>query len=214
MATHPTSWCCVVRAHAAVSLCGAPHGDACTATDGTLSVRHLETLRDGVSTLLVKGVTAFCVNESHGPVLRLCVASKRKLTLYNFMAGDYHATKELAVPDTPLALTWYGHSICAAYGRREYSLLNDETDDPTEMEALLDPRTQPLIKVVPNEELLLTSAEHIHSVTPQPPRRPCSASRTCCALHCPSPHMSAFSADLMARSRRIASSLGPAPRWL
>jgi hypothetical protein len=88
--------------------------------------------------------------------------AKRKLSLYEMSEGGaFKMLKELNIPDTPLSLVWYGHSICAGY-RREYNLLNDETaGPPLEIPVALDAKTNPLIKLMPDETLLIAGMERV-----------------------------------------------------
>ena len=81
--------------------------------------------------------------------------------LYEFKDGDYVQFKELGIPDAPVSLVWYGHSICIGY-RREYNLLNDEiAGPPLEIPVSLDSKTTPLIKLMPDETLLIAGMERV-----------------------------------------------------
>ncbi len=82
------------------------------------------------------------------------------MQLYEFSAGNYAPIKELAIPDVPVSMVWYGHSICIGY-RREYTLIHDETGEIREIPVTLDAKTTPLIKLMPNEELLIAGMERV-----------------------------------------------------
>ena len=57
------------------------------------------------------------------PVLRLCVALKRKLLLFYWKNQDFHElATDLAIPDTPRAMAWVSESLCIGF-RSEYVLI-------------------------------------------------------------------------------------------
>ena len=85
---------------------------------------------------------------------------KKKLQLYEYINNNFTLTRDLSIPDTPVSMVWYGHNICVGY-RREYHLLNDETTETRDIPVLLDAKTTPLIKLMPNGELLIAGMERV-----------------------------------------------------
>ena len=82
------------------------------------------------------------------------------MQLFEYTGSNFTSTKELAIPDTPLYMVWYGHQICIAY-RKEYNLLNVETAEVREIPVEIDAKTTPIIKLMPSEELLIAGMERL-----------------------------------------------------
>lgn len=127
--------------------------------DGCITVRNLLTLDPVESKSLSKHQSAnlFVQNKSGPPLFPLCVAEKKKLSLYEYARGQYRFLKELPITQTPLDMEWLGDSICLGF-RKEYSIITVSTGQSVEVPGLLDADTPPRMKLVPNEQLLVVGA--------------------------------------------------------
>mmetsp|Transcript_24844 Transcript_24844/g.86512 ORF Transcript_24844/g.86512 Transcript_24844/m.86512 type:complete len:998 (-) Transcript_24844:74-3067(-) len=131
--------------------------------DGRVTVHNalsLEQEPSSTSKNRGKGAYMFSLNQQRSGVHRLCIAFKRKLSLYEYSQAAYVWLKDLGIPDVPLSIMWYGKWICVGY-KREYNLLDDETGDVHEIGVPLDNRSTPVIKLMPESEMLLASQENM-----------------------------------------------------
>ena len=106
----------------------------------------------------VKGCgSVFCLDKSGPPDWRLCFAVKRKLVLFeydNLKNGDWHFTKELAVPEQCSAICMYGDSICVGY-RKQYYVIKVQSGETIDVPLMLDGVQDPFIQVLPGPQFLL-----------------------------------------------------------
>ncbi len=70
----------------------------------------------------LKNVDTMAINTK-GPLVRLAVASKKKLMLFEYAKGGYQILREMAVPDTVLTMIWHGPTVCIGC-KREYTILH------------------------------------------------------------------------------------------
>ena len=79
---------------------------------------------------------------------------KRQLLIVEYKQDAYQVTKELVIPDSTMGLAWSGDMLCVAF-RREYSLVNSETGEVTELIAAM--REVPLVRHVSEDSFLLVA---------------------------------------------------------
>ncbi len=74
--------------------------------DGTVFVHDMSTLDPHPKTpsLHDKGVNRFCLNND-GPMKKICVATKKKIVLYEYMSG-YNQVGEVPIFHTVHAMEW------------------------------------------------------------------------------------------------------------
>ena len=65
----------------------------------------------------------------------------------------------LGLPDEPLSMAWYGDNLFVGY-RREYNIIDGDGSVET-IRVSIDSRTTPLIKFMPNKELLLAGEQQL-----------------------------------------------------
>ncbi|KAI0225860.1 Vam6/Vps39-like protein [Lamellibrachia satsuma] len=101
-------------------------------SDSVVSVHDLTVFAQITCLTKSRGATLFAVDlqqKQHslgGDVqytLRMCVAVKRKLQLYNWKNRDFHELMtDLSVPDVPKAMAWCQDSLCIGF-KRDYFLI-------------------------------------------------------------------------------------------
>lgn len=143
----------------------APLGRDCLIVlcDGRVTVHNGMTLEQEPSSTSKgrsKGAYMFALNQHRSGTHRLCVAFKKNLRLYEYSTGSYVWLKDLGVPDVPLSLVWYGKWICVGY-KREYNLLEADTGVVLEISVPLGRGCTPVIKLMPENEMLLASQNNI-----------------------------------------------------
>ncbi len=131
--------------------------------DGKLSAHDTAQLQKKADMIDCSSAHLFCVEEK--PPYHICVShkSKRQLFLYEYNRSmqRYQLLKELAVPDTVLALSWRGHQLVVGY-KREYSMLNVVTGEVTDVPVPLDgSNVLPCIQITSDREMLLASSSDL-----------------------------------------------------
>lgn len=86
------------------------------------------------------------------PVLRLCVALKRKLLIFYWKNGDFHElAPDLSIPDVPKSISWVGESLFVGF-RGEYTLIK-VTGEQKELFAV-GKHPEPMVAAIENHKLL------------------------------------------------------------
>jgi hypothetical protein len=85
--------------------------------------------------------------------IRLCLAAKRKLVLFEWDGKQFSEIKELAVPEPARAVEWCGESLCVGF-RKEYNTIDIRTGTMREIFPTGRSGT-PLITQLPKHQILL-----------------------------------------------------------
>ena len=90
-------------------------GQVLVLCDGTVTVHDMSTLDPHPKTpaLHDKQVNRFCLNND-GPMKKICVATKKKIVLYEYMSG-YNQVGEVPIFHTVHAMEWYGLQLARAH---------------------------------------------------------------------------------------------------
>ncbi|KAL6054782.1 Vam6/Vps39-like protein [Balamuthia mandrillaris] len=101
-----------------------------------------------------KGANMFAIDLVPSTLsLRLCVAVKRKLLLYEWDGKQFNEYKELSLPDHVKTVVWCDYNLCVGY-KRDYNLINVRTGATKD---LFSPgkANHPIITSLPNKQLIL-----------------------------------------------------------
>lgn len=109
-----------------------------------------------------KGVSCFAVDwqtlrvQCERQELRICVASKKKLSFFEYKKGDFIPYKnELSLFDVPKAVAWVGKSVVVCI-KKDLHLINHDTGEPKELFSIGKDRTEPcLLQLIRGEILIL-----------------------------------------------------------
>ena len=126
--------------------------------DGKVSLHHLRSLAPLQHFDRHRQATLFCVNKTSGDLRYLCVAENRKITLYSY-SKNYAIIKEILIDEVALSLEWLKQSLVVGF-RTEYRLIDVHSDQQMQVSVPLDENTQPLIKLLPEREMLLCTRSH------------------------------------------------------
>eukprot|EP00397_Hematodinium_sp_SG-2012_P007976 GEMP01008027.1.p1 GENE.GEMP01008027.1~~GEMP01008027.1.p1 ORF type:complete len:491 (+),score=103.56 GEMP01008027.1:120-1592(+) len=128
-------------------------------TDGNLS--HFRSDLKKVGSFIARGVTAFCFHEDRGSWAICATTIKKKVLLFVNNGERYEIFKELSIPDTALKVTWAKKWITFAF-RRDFSVMNEDDGSLREIFKFPSESTfQPLMKQLPDEELILLFQEKV-----------------------------------------------------
>lgn len=133
-------------------------------SDAVISVHNLETFALKFTLHKTKGATVFAVSikerkqssvfDPSPPLeLKLCVAVKRKLQLFNWRNGEFQEGEDLLLPDVARSVVWTKESLCVGF-KREYSLIKTNTGTQTELFST-GRHLEPTIATLPSGELIL-----------------------------------------------------------
>jgi len=100
-----------------------------------------------------RGCELYAVDKESSP-LRLCVAIKKKLLVYQWDGKQFNELRELIVPETAKAMVWCGDHICVGF-KKEYNFIDIRTGSLREVFPT-GKNNSPLITPLPNQQLLLT----------------------------------------------------------
>ena len=129
-------------------------------SDGKLCAHNIKTLVKNVNMIDVKNAAMFCVDNASPYHICVAIKGKKRLQVFRYLWKEerFEQTKELNVPDNPLAVSWAGQTLCIAF-KREYSLLDIDIENVRDVSVPLP--TNPLILTVENSELLLSSNNNL-----------------------------------------------------
>ena len=126
--------------------------------DGKVSLHHLRSLGSLQYFDRHRQATLFCVNKTSGDLRYLCVAENRKITLYSY-SKKYAIIREIMIDEVAVSLEWLKQSLVVGF-RREYRLIDVHSEAPTLVPVPLDETMQPLIKLLPEREMLVCTRSH------------------------------------------------------
>ena len=106
----------------------------------------------------VKSASQFCVDAQSPPLSRLCIAQKKTLYLFEFTQGEYVYLKEIGVGEAPLDIAWHGAKIFIGT-KTKYYIVDANTEHANEVFVPREKGIPPMIHVLPQEHIILSSTE-------------------------------------------------------
>jgi len=122
--------------------------------DNTVSLCHATSLEMLGSGPIATGAALLCLGRgaSEG---KICVAKKKSLHFFRISEeGAWEEEKEMAVPDTPMALEWHGSQVAVGY-KREYCLLSLDSGESIDVFPLDAKTAMPMLCAIPSSDELL-----------------------------------------------------------
>ncbi|KAJ8045113.1 Vam6/Vps39-like protein [Holothuria leucospilota] len=121
-------------------VCVPEHQILISLSDNIIHVHEMSHFTEMFSIAKTKGASLFATDihktsSASGLVtyhLKLCVAVKRKIQLFDWRSRSFTEITELGVADVPRSLAWCGHSICVGF-KRDYFLINITTGELKEL---------------------------------------------------------------------------------
>jgi len=131
--------------------------------DGRVSVLSLSTLKaiSDVGLEKHRNVTNMAIHRSSKKKShRVCVAEKRRVTMYEYSSGRFQYLRDVNLPHTPVEMRWCNDMLCLGF-KKEYSFYDLKSDETIPLPGLLDVERPPDLKIVPGDQLLIVGKNNM-----------------------------------------------------
>jgi hypothetical protein len=116
-----------------------------------------------------QGLTVFCLDQKEN-VHRLAISVSKKIILVAYTDTSYLVFGSNILPESALAMAWYGNTICVGL-KKEYSMIKiDQTTDNVVTVLPIEKNVKPCMLLM-NDEVLLRLTNLGVFVQMQGPRR-------------------------------------------
>ncbi|PIK36830.1 putative vam6/Vps39-like protein isoform X1 [Apostichopus japonicus] len=120
--------------------CVPEHQILISLSDGLIHVHEMSHFTELFTMHKTRGASIFATDvhktsSASGLVtyhLKMCVAVRRKIILYDWRNRSFMEITELGVSDVPRSMAWCGHSICVGF-KRDYFLIGIQTGELKEL---------------------------------------------------------------------------------
>ena len=91
---------------------------------------------------------------------RICVAEKRRVTMYEYSSGRFQYLRDVNLPHTPVEMRWCNDMLCLGF-KKEYAFYDLKSDETIPLPGILDTERVPELKVVPGDQLLIVGKNNM-----------------------------------------------------
>lgn len=133
--------------------------------DGRVSLLSLNTLKMISDPGLEKhrNVTNMAIHRKSAGTrksCRICVAEKRRVTMYEYSSGRFQYLRDVNLPHTPVEMRWCNDMLCLGF-KKEYAFYDLKSDETIPLPGILDLERPPDLKVVPGDQLLIVGKNNM-----------------------------------------------------